>query len=722
MKKTVLLFFVCIAIHYTSVSQSLLLTQAPLGPTTTQVRAPNGTSSHAFLRACSLVLPSELSTLPSGSTLSTFGFTLSTGTSPLAVAGTFTVYLQNTPDVTYQKTTSWATIMTGMTTVYASTMTIPASAGTTSVTVTLSTPFVYTGGGLYVAYDWNATSTTNPQGTTNFATYYAEGTALAIGGCSSAANITAPATTLGTTAYRPSFLFGITNPYANDIQIMGIVAPGKIAGTLNAPHNITAVVKNSGYDLQTNITVSLNVTGANPFTNAQTITSLAAGASTVVTFTAYNPLTAGSNSITVSVPADDNTANNSGFYPQLVSCDVWAQNPATGANTYTNGALGFGTATGILATPFLNVTTSTLTGLSAAISNDVNAIGNSVYGVALSAAGVVLATTNTLVITNTMQATFQNVSFTTPLSLTAGTTYYLGFAQTANATAYYPAGTLSSAYVKPNTYFGTSITGGVYTPIATSFGYFGIEGIFAPSPITTSGSNTVCIGQPLNLTASGASSYLWSNSTSTVSATSTLSVIPQVNTTYTVVGTNSSGCNGKAVVTAFVILLPSVSINVASQVVCQGSNMTFTASGANTYTWTGNGITGANANAASLTLNQTALGTFSNVVTGTGQNGCNNTAAYTYTVDACLGLKDHVNATDISVFPNPTHGKLTLVSEHTGTASSVEIYNAMGALVKTQSLLLSETIIDLSDLADGVYTLQVKQDQQPVYTSKIIKH
>ena len=51
-----------------------------------------------------------------------------------------------------------------MTSCFASVMTVPISAVTTSVIVTLSTPFNYTGGGIYVAYDWYSPG---PYATTN---------------------------------------------------------------------------------------------------------------------------------------------------------------------------------------------------------------------------------------------------------------------------------------------------------------------------------------------------------------------------------------------------------------------------------------------------------------------------------------------------------------------------------------------------------------------------
>ncbi len=66
----------------------------------------------------------------------------------------------------------------------------------------------------------------------------------------------------------------------------------------------------------------------------------------------------------------------------------------------------------------------------------------------------------------------------------------------------------------------------------------------------------LCAGEPANLIASGADTYLWSPTTLlTPSATSpNVNVIPAATTTYTVVGTTTAGCTGTA--TALITPLP----------------------------------------------------------------------------------------------------------------------------------------------------------------------
>ena len=128
----------------------------------------------------------------------------------------------------------------------------------------------------------------------------------------------------------------------NDAAVAVIYTLGKIASPASLPHAVRAVVTNGGLTAQTNLDVTLNVTGANTFTDTKRVASLAPGASATVTFANYPAtLTAGTNTVTVTVPADDNSTNNSATYGQLVTADrVSYTNPAAAAT----GGIGLGNA------------------------------------------------------------------------------------------------------------------------------------------------------------------------------------------------------------------------------------------------------------------------------------------------------------------------------------------------------------------------------------------
>jgi hypothetical protein len=618
MKKSLLLLFVIIVSWCSGFAQATMIVKAPLENTTTQVRAPNGTAAYAYLRACALVLQTELTNIPNSTSISIFGFTVANTTNmTIPVTGNFTLYLQNTTDVSYSKGTTWTSIISGMSTAYASIMTIPQSATTTSVVVTLSSPFVYTGGGLYVAYDW---ASAGPFSTVP-CTFHADGLALNPG-CASLNNATIPPATLGTTNFRPSFLFGFANPYTNDVQVVGVECPGKIAATLNTPHVISAMIRNASNAGLSNIPVNVNVAGANTYVNTLTITSLAAGASTLVSFPAFNPLQPGTQTVAVTVPLDQVNNNNLGVYPQLVTCDTWCQNP--GAGTYTYNGVGFGTGAGILCTPYTTTNASTLLAVRGAISTSTGNPGNNVYGVLLSSTGVIIATTNTITITNAMQGTTQQFNFALPQNLAPTTTYYYGFAQTANVvTAYYPAGTQQTFYLPANAYWSTGIGGGPLTLITQNYGYFGLEAVFQHTLIVTAISPTITCGSTGTINALSPTNYSWSTGATTPS----IVISPTITTNYTITATNTLGCVALTTVAAVVAPIP-VTINSSTNMICAGDQIILTGSGATNYTWTSPaGIF----NTTSLTENPVSNTNY--VLTGSDPNGCSAQAVLQLTVN-----------------------------------------------------------------------------------------
>lgn len=595
-----------------SYGQAVIQLEAPQNNgSTTQQRAPNGTANHAYMRACALVLANELSNLPNGSSISNFGFTLQTGTSGTPVTGNFTLYLQNTNDASYLKGTNWGTILTGMTQVYANVMTIPLSAGATSIMITLSTPFVYTGAGLYVAYDWTCAG---PYTSATIATYYAE-SAVLNPGCASGASASSSPTLLATTAFRPSFLLQAANTNTNDIQVMGVEANGKVPVIFNQPQSVSALIKNASNQTNSNILVSLNVSGANNFNTNLTISSLAAGAQTLVSFPSYTPVNVGLNTLSVSLNSDQNNSNNSKTFPQLVNCNMLGRNP--GAGSYTNGAVGYGAGSGILGMYLLNPVSSNLTGINFAVSNN-TVTGGQVYGVLMNNLGTVIATTNTLTITSGMLGSFQEMYFNSPINLLAATNYVIGVAQmVVGSLTYYPAGTQTSNYLPNPIYVTAPLGGGALTPLTQNFGYFGIEAIYQHSAnVSISASSTLlCLGSSATLQATGAANnYTWSSGSNAAS----IVVSPTSLSSYSVVATNSIGCRSSAAQNISVSPLPNVNASSSSASVCAGGTLILQASGASTYTWS----TGVNSATAlvSPTINS------SYTVTGANAAGCESSA------------------------------------------------------------------------------------------------
>ena len=175
--------------------------------------------------------------------------------------------------------------------------------------------------------------------------------------------------------------------------------------------------------------------------------------------------------------------------------------------------------------------------------------------------------------------------------------------------------------------------------VATTYTIVGASGACADSATVTIGINpsptltvtppapSICTGANVILTANGATSYTWAPS-GTLSASTGTSVTasPTVNTTYTVTGTNGSGCNAKDSVTITISPTPTVNIALTgiSPAVCAGDTIGMIASGAATYTWSP--AAGLNVTTGAYVIaNPTVTTTYT--VTGTTAGGCTASAS-----------------------------------------------------------------------------------------------
>ena len=122
---------------------------------------------------------------------------------------------------------------------------------------------------------------------------------------------------------------------ANDAALLPIYTLGKLPIGNSVPHVISTTVLNNGVNTLTALPVTLTLTGANSFTDVQTVASLAPGATATINFAAFTPTTNGVNNISVSVPADDDNSNNSRTFVQTVNSDTWS---------YSEGNISTGTA------------------------------------------------------------------------------------------------------------------------------------------------------------------------------------------------------------------------------------------------------------------------------------------------------------------------------------------------------------------------------------------
>ena len=150
--------------------------------------------------------------------------------------------------------------------------------------------------------------------------------------------------------------------------------------------------------------------------------------------------------------------------------------------------------------------------------------------------------------------------------------------------------------------------------------------------ISANGSLSICQGQSVTLTASGGTSALWSTGATT----------PSINVsaagTYSAVVSNGTCSATSNALTVQVMALPNVGATASATSICAGQSVTLTGSGANTYTWN-QGVTNGVAFTPSTTNTYT--------VTGTGANGCTNTASFQVVVNPLPNANFSASSTQI---------------------------------------------------------------------------
>ncbi len=108
--------------------------------------------------------------------------------------------------------------------------------------------------------------------------------------------------------------------------------------------------------------------------------------------------------------------------------------------------------------------------------------------------------------------------------------------------------------------------------------------VFAlPSTQISFPNDSVCSGDSIQLTAGGAASYAWGAPLNTTQ--NPLYIKPSATTTYQVTGTDLHGCKKKKTQTITVVPLPPLTASVTPDTICPGEQVTFQASGANSYLW-----------------------------------------------------------------------------------------------------------------------------------------
>ncbi len=284
-------------------------------------------------------------------------------------------------------------------------------------------------------------------------------------------------------------------------------------------------------------------------------------------------------------------------------------------------------------------------------------------------------------------------------------------ATSATATSYLwqPGSSTASSVVvtSPNTYTVTVANSQGCTATATKVITTGSNPVVG----TTITNSIICSGGNTAITGTGASTYTWQPGS--LSGT-TVNVSPITTTTYTVTGTNASGCTATATRAVTVNSLPSISTSATFTTINCPNSTTLSATGGISYTWQPGNLSG-----ASVSVSPASTTTYT--VTGVNANGCANTATRTILVIPCassiltlsaflqgyyIGSNTMNSTLSNEGAPNPTN--------HTDTIT-VELHNATSPYALAQS---AQVIL----LTDGTATCTFPAAVIGTYYYIVVKH
>lgn len=220
------------------------------------------------------------------------------------------------------------------------------------------------------------------------------------------------------------------------------------------------------------------------------------------------------------------------------------------------------------------------------------------------------------------------------------------------------------------------------------------------SPAISLGSDTtVCSYVEVTFDAGGGfTNYLWTSGNTAQTETATMPGI------YYVEVTDTNGCNGSD--TVEVIHLPEVIAAFSQTAIDLDYTFTNSSTNAQDYYWDfgdGNSSTSMNP-----THSYTSQGTFDVCLTVTSSDGCVDSTCTTITViDSGIGSTELAG---ISAFPNPSKDVVTVQSDW--NSLEFELRDANGRLLKEGTFKQGENTLDIADLSNGVYFLQLKDHGQ----------
>jgi PKD repeat protein len=238
----------------------------------------------------------------------------------------------------------------------------------------------------------------------------------------------------------------------------------------------------------------------------------------------------------------------------------------------------------------------------------------------------------------------------------------------------------------------------------------------APIPTVTASATQACSGDVVTLTASSGDSYSWSNGATTQSI--------QVTTTgsYTVTTTNADACAGVGASDAVSVAFTATP-TAAGSFTTNGNIVTFsnTSTGASSYSWDFGDFT--NSSASAPVHAYAVNGNYQVVLTAINGNCTDTTVlnvAITVSIEELMGLSN------LTIYPNPASETAVISFDNTlGNSFDIQLIDQLGRVIMNQNGVQASgsnlVTIDLTNLSDGLYSIQLTSNQNTISKRLIVR-
>jgi hypothetical protein len=238
----------------------------------------------------------------------------------------------------------------------------------------------------------------------------------------------------------------------------------------------------------------------------------------------------------------------------------------------------------------------------------------------------------------------------------------------------------------------------------------------APIPTVTASATQACSGDVVTLTASSGDSYSWSNGATTQSI--------QVTTTgsYSVTTTNADACAGVGASDAVSVTFTATP-TAAGSFTTNGNIVTFanTSTGATSYSWDFGDFT--NSSAAAPLHAYAANGDYQVVLTAINGN-CTDTVVFNVAIT--VSIEELMGLSNLTIYPNPaSEGAIVSFVNNEGNSFDIQLIDQLGRVIMShnniQSIGSNMVNVDLTNLSDGIYSIQLSSDQNTISKRLIVR-